>query len=286
MVTWPIGLSTGCFYRESIFDCLELIRSSGFAMIEVCFSPRHLDYHDKGLVQQAAMRISHLGMEAFSFHAPFAPGLDISSGDARQRKQALDEILKAADAAAILGVHYFVIHPGPEISVPPPNEERLERMEHAVEVLNLVAKHCRELGINCLLENKLPHLLFGKTSDILWILDALDQSDVGACLDTGHAALSKDLPHLVRKLSGHLKMIHAHDNAGERDDHLPPGDGTIDWDDLVDTFEEAGFCGALILELAGRPDPSATMENARRGRTYLRRVCRRHALERRQAAKP
>jgi sugar phosphate isomerase/epimerase len=279
MVTWPIGLSTGCFYQKSIFDCLELIRESGFSMIEVCFSPSHLDYHDVAAVHRAAARIEQLGMEAYSFHAPFANEIDISALDPGRRQAALDEILRAVEAAAILQVHYFVIHPGPETRPPPPREECLQRMENATEILECVAARCHALGIACALENKLPHLLFGKTSDILWILDALDRTDVGVCLDTGHAALSGDLGNLLRKLAGHLKMIHAHDNCGHRDDHLPPGDGHIDWEMVVRTLQAGHFRGALILELAGDRDPAVTMANARRGRTFLRRLCRRIALQ-------
>lgn len=278
MITWPIGLSTGCFYQKSIFDCLEQIRSSGFSMIEVCFSPEHLDFHNLDLVHRASARIEQLGMETHSFHAPFANGLDISSPHEGERARALGEILRAAEAAAILQAHYFVIHPGPEISISPDAEERLQRMDNAVSVLNRVAEHCLALGIHCVLENKLPHLLFGKTSDILWILDALDSVDVGVCLDTGHAALSGDLQSLLHKLSGHLKMIHAHDNMGHADDHRPPGDGRIDWDLLVKTLGAQGFHGAIILELAGAGDPEATMANARRGRAFLRRICRRNTL--------
>ncbi len=29
MRDWAIGLSTGCFYQKSIFDCLETIGSGG-----------------------------------------------------------------------------------------------------------------------------------------------------------------------------------------------------------------------------------------------------------------
>lgn len=277
MVTWPIGLSTGCFHHQSIFDCLELIRAGGFSMLEVCFSPRHLDYHDRAAVHRASRDIEQLGMEAYSFHAPFANGLDISSTDQTARRAALDEILRAAEAAAILEVQYLVIHPGPESSVSPPAEERFQRMENTVDTLNRVATRCRSLGIGCVLENKLPHLLFGRTSDILWILDALDNIDVGACLDTGHAALSGDLPNLLHKLAGHLKMIHAHDNKGHGDDHLPPGDGNIDWERMVRTLGDGGFGGAIILELSGMADPAATMANARRGRSFLRRICRRQS---------
>jgi len=278
MTNWPIGLSTGCFYQRNILDCLETIRASGFSMIEVCSAPAHLDYHNLAAVRTVAERIAQLGMEAYSFHAPFADWIDISALETDRRERALQEILRAVEAAAALQVHYLVIHPGPEHANIPPHEERLRRMENTVAILNRVARRCTELGIGCLLENKLPHLLFGNTSDILWILGALDGVEVGACLDTGHAYLSGDLPNLLRKLAGPLRMIHAHDNRGHFDDHLPPGDGTIDWPWLLGELVATGFHGALVLELAGAPDPAATMTNARRGRTFLRGLARRLAL--------
>jgi len=278
MTSWPIGLSTGCFYHQSILDCLPLIRESGFSMIEVCSSPEHVDFHDADLVRRAAQRINELGMEAYSFHAPFAQNIDIASSNSAQRTESVAEIFKAAEAATLLRVHYFVLHPGPENPAPIPTEERLPRMQHVVESLNQVARHCKELGIICVLENKLPHLLFGNTSDILWILDAINSAEVGACLDTGHAFLSGDMHNLVHKLSDHLRIIHANDNSGAGDNHWAPGNGKIDWERLMRDLIEVQFRGTFILEIAGNDDPAVTMRNARRGRSYLRDIARRLAL--------
>jgi len=62
--------------------------------------------------------IRELGLNAFSFHAPFAEHIDITALNTHHRNVARDEIFKAADAAADaaaeLGVQYLVIHPGPE----------------------------------------------------------------------------------------------------------------------------------------------------------------------------
>src|SRR6266496_3220502 len=149
MNDWPVGLSTGSFYRKSTFDCLELVRHSGFSMIEVCSFPAHLDYHDLDAVRRAAGRIDELGLEAYSFHAPFADHIDITALNPDQRNNALQEILKAAEAAALLKVRYFVIHPGPEHTGTPGCQERFQRMENAASTLNKVAQRCRELGIGC-----------------------------------------------------------------------------------------------------------------------------------------
>ncbi len=278
MTSWPIGLSTGCFYHQSILECLPLIRESGFSMIEICSTPEHLHFRDLKSVKRAAERINELGMEAYSFHAPFAPDIDIASSDPAQRTASVAEIFQAAEAAALLRVHYFVLHPGPENPAAIPQVEQLPHMQHVVDSLNQVARHCRELGIMCVLENKLPHLLFGNTSDILWILDGINTAEVGVCLDTGHAFLAGDMHSLVHKLAGHLRMIHAHDNAGREDNHWPPGDGKIDWQKFMSDLIEARFRGALILEMAGNNDPAVTMANARRGRSYLREIARRLVL--------
>ena len=279
MTNWPIGLSTGCFYKTNILDCLETIRNSGFCLIEVVFSPEHLNYKDLNAVREASLRIDQLGMEAYSFHAPFASDIDISSTDLASREYALDEILIAVEAAAILGVHYFVIHPGPENADIPSREERLARIENVVSVLNRVALRCSELGIRCVLENKLPHLLFGNSGDIMWILSALETTQVGACLDTGHAFLSGDLYQLVYKLAPYLRMLHVHDNKGCGDDHSPPGEGRIDWGAFMKELVQIEFNGPFILEIAGGQDPEIIMARARKGRSFLRNHARRLALE-------
>jgi sugar phosphate isomerase/epimerase len=278
MSDWAVGLSTGCFYRKSIFDCLEPILKGGFSMVEVCSFPAHLDYHDLDTVKAVARRMNELAIEAYSFHAPFAEHIDITALDKDRRDASMREILKATEAAARLQVRYLVMHPGPENPRSLGCQEHVQRMENAAAVLNVVAERCRELGIGCVLENKLPHLVFGSTSDILWILGALKTVNIGTCLDTGHAFLSGEVYNVTHKLSGHLQMIHANDNSGNFDDHLPPGLGKIDWPRLLRQLNETGFHGTLILELAGNSDLDGVLAQARRARLFLREIGRQIAL--------
>jgi sugar phosphate isomerase/epimerase len=242
-------------------------------MIEICSFPAHLDYHDSDAVMRASKLIRELELEPYSFHAPFADHIDITSLDDQTRDGSVQEILRAAEAAAEIGVRYFVIHPGPEKG-DLPEDERLRRMENAADALNHVSKRCRELGICLTLENMLPHLFFGRTRDVLWVLGALDTIDVGICLDTGHAYLSGDLETVVHKLSGHLWMVHASDNRGKHDDHLPPGEGSISWEHVVDQLACLHFQGAFILEIAGDSDGEAVLERARRASRLLREISR------------
>ena len=90
-----------------------------------------------------------------------------------------------------------------------------------------------------------------------------------------HAHLSGDLATVAHKLSGHLRMVHASDNGGKRDDHLPPGEGKIAWDRFLDQLTRLRFDGSFILEIAGDSDTETVLESARRGRRFLRNLSRR-----------
>ena len=186
----------------------------------------------------------------------------------------------AANAASILKVRYFVFHAGPEVAINCPPKERLQRMELAAQTVAEIAEQCKRLRIGFVLENMLGHLFLGQIEDMLWIFGAADTINVGACLDTGHAYLSGSLHQVMHKLSGHLKVIHANDNRGKEDDHLPPGLGKIDWRDTLDKLANIGFSGGFILELSGegnRP-PTVILQDARRARSMLRCIQRDIAL--------
>ena len=274
MKPWNIGLSTGCFYSRPILSVLDEIRASGFDSIEICSFPAHLDYHKRVDVDRAAEKIRALGIRPVSFHAPFADRIDITALDPGQRELAVAELLAACDAAAAMGAENIVLHPGPEHSGRPPKEEFLTRMHNAAESLNTVAKHCCGSGVHLLLENMLPHLLFGHVNDMLYLLGSIHDCEVGACLDTGHAYLSRELGMVANKLSGHLHLIHVNDNRGDHDDHLPPGEGHIDWPWFIGELKRWNFDGTLILELSSRENEAVPdmLARARHARDFLTRL--------------
>ncbi len=281
MSDWPIGISTGCFYFMNFFECIEPICRGGFSMIEVASSKTHLDYHDKVAMKKAARMLAERGMEAYSFHAPFREDIDVTALDEASRAHARREIFAAAEAAALLGVRYYVFHPGPEKSYHPPPEERIQRMNHAAEIINDVSERCHQLGIRIVLENMLPHLFFGNMRDMLWIIGAIQSPRVGTCLDTGHAFIAGDLHRIMYKMSGYLQYIHANDNLGKEDLHLYPGQGKIDWSRLLHELNEVDFRGALILELMGEQhkSPQAVLDGARQSARFLRDIGRRLTLD-------
>lgn len=270
MTDWPYGISSGCFYQTPILEALPYIRDGGFTLIEVCSFPRHLDCHNFLKVEEASAAMERMGIEPVSLHAPFADHIDISSSDSRVRKESIRELEIACEAAAALRARNIVLHPGPEKEGRPGPGDWFERANHAADSLNQVADRCKQLGVHLLLENMLPHLMFGQLCDMMFLLGAIKSTNVGTCLDTGHAFLSGELHTVVHRLSGHLKMLHANDNCSHGDDHLPPGDGGIHWAPLIHQLRHYQFQGTIILELNGNGTPDEIMSGARRARNFLR----------------
>ena len=112
--------------------------------------------------------------------------------------------------------------------------------------------------------------------DTLWALDlALDEigddpskTNLGICVDVGHAHLSQDagrqpIQNYLERYRSQLIHVHLHDNLTKEDDHLLPGEGSIDWPDLFRTLGEIGYHGPAVLELHPKGDPLAAIVKAR-----------------------
>ena len=258
---WPVGLSTGSFYTRSLFEILEPIRSRGFKHLEVCSHPRHLDYSRPDRVQKASVRLQQLGLEPVSFHAPYGEHIDVTASDKGFRKRSIREILLALDAAAVLGASNFVLHPGPELGDPAHTaKERAEKLRTATDSIGFIAEQCMKYGITPVLENMLPSMYVGTAGDLESILGRLNLEQIGICLDTGHGNLSGGLRRIVDRLGPHLRVLHVHDNKAGSDEHLPPGQGSVDWHGLLRALLAAGYSGPLLMELqGGGPEDTGTM---------------------------
>jgi sugar phosphate isomerase/epimerase len=257
---WTSGLSTGIGYRHPILDTLGPISEAGFSEIEVSTAPQHLDLRDPVGLRSLAGRIADLGLRVCSLHAPFGHDVNITSPDAGQRRESLDRLHLAADALAAFQGTYYVIHPGGE------DQrwvwEREQRLDLAVEGLREMAEACRVRGLTLVVETPLPHLLGGALDDFAWILERLPREGVGVCVDTSHCALGGFLLDAVARFGDRLVHIQASDNRGVTDDHLPPGDGNIDWGAFCAALQSVGYRGAFMLEVSGNGDIAAHVGRA------------------------
>lgn len=98
--------------------------------------------------------------------------------------------------------------------------------------------------------------------------DRPDKTNLGICIDVGHAYMSHDagrepVPNYLERYAGQLVHVHLHDNHGEADEHLVPGEGTVDWARALHTLEGIGFEGTAVLEV--HASGTSVPEGIRRG---------------------
>jgi len=93
----------------------------------------------------------------------------------------------------------------------------------SLEHLKVAAKDC---GVDLLLEN-VPNEL-GTPERLVEFLQ-YSRLKVKICFDTGHANMMNGCHQAFETLRSYIASTHVHDNRGEKDDHLMPYEGTIDW---------------------------------------------------------
>ena len=258
-MSWRIGISSGACTDRPILEMLPAIVRSGARGIEVGTPPRHFDPWQPAQVDAVASALRTVGLEPVSIHAPFGGVLDLADPNPHHRHAAIGAVLTAASALKAIGGRLVVVHPS---DITRRSSDVDARLAASAESLAILAASCRQEDMTLVLESPLPHLIGGQPEEFRWLVARLDES-VRVCLDTGHAALGRHWRALLDAAGGRLLHVHANDNHGQGDDHLPPGDGTIDWSAVVSSLDACGFDGWIMLELhCPDDDPAAFFRRA------------------------
>lgn len=242
---WRIGASTGCCVDRPVLEVLDAIRDAGIDAVEVGTPPRHFDPWRESEVQALHDRLHKHTIRPVSIHAPFGGLLDLSDPNPHHRHAAIGAILTAAAALKDLGGRTVVVHTS---DVPRHGQDVPLRLRLIHESLLVLARTCDHMDLILAVESPLPHLIGGSAEEFAWILERLPPS-VAVCLDTSHTTLGHQWRQFVDISKGRLSHIHANDHHGRSDDHLPPGDGILDWHGIGRDLLEVRFDGWLMLEL-------------------------------------
>jgi sugar phosphate isomerase/epimerase len=92
--------------------------------------------------------------------------------------------------------------------------------------------------------------------------------DVGVCLDVGHAHLGGGIAAAVAELKPLIRSTHIHDNHGQKDEHLWPGDGTIAWAETMQELRTAPDLAAAVLEINYLPEETPEHVASRAAETF------------------
>lgn len=230
------GLSTHVFLQQRLSTgLLDSLLRAGSKSIEVFAARHHFDYADRSAVREIAQWFRSNDVAA-TLHQPLytdaqwsrhvAPTLNLIDVEKSRRIDAMDEVKRALESAEQIPFTAIALHLG--VREDHWSARSLENSLTAIEHLKAFA---HPLGVKCLLENL--HNEVATPEHLLEVLKVGHFDNIGICFDVGHAHLSDmGLTESFVLLKARIGELHLHDNHGpalNKDEHLWPGSGSIDW---------------------------------------------------------
>ncbi len=253
------AISTYIHIRERLHPgILDRLASGGVAGIEIFAMRGHFDYDNPHQLREIASWFgSREGVAFHSMHAPLFPSgewgrwdsapLNIAGRERKERIEAMDEIRRAIAVAEVVPFRFLVLHVGNAGEAF--DEHKFEGALTSIEHLRAFAK---PLGVRLLVEN-IPNELT-TPEKLVELIRTLHYDDIGVCLDVGHAHLGSGVEAAIETLKPLIRSVHVHDNHGVKDEHLWPGQGSIDFPRTMELLRTAPQPPALVLELEGDPE--------------------------------
>jgi len=226
-----------------------------------------------------AYRDAGVKISAFAILLP-----DVISMDPGTRRKAMDWFRRGAEAAAFLESSnlwidsYFpplellsgtlpttalVYGQGFRVRVPEGFswEEFWKRFVEAVAACTGISK---EFGLPLLVEPRVGETVTNSDA-MLRLWDAVQDENLGFILDVAHQHAQKEMiPLAVEKLGRRMTYVHVADNDSRDNRHLPPGSGTVDWDEIFALLARRRFNGFFAVDLEKVPDLGVQFEKTRR----------------------
>jgi sugar phosphate isomerase/epimerase len=263
------AISTYIYVKERLHPgLLDSLVRGGAQAIEIFAARQHLDYANrKQHVREIADWFRSTGIPLNSVHAPLysdyewgrdgSPPVNIASNDRAHRIAAMDEIKRALEIAEQIPFRFLIQHIG--VANESFDEHKFEAAMTSVEHLRAFAK---PLGVRVLVEN-IPNEL-STPERLVEFIQAAHFDDVGVCFDIGHANMMGDIASAFDVLKQHIRSTHIHDNDKDKDAHLWPGGGSIDWKQAMELLRSAPHTPPLLLEIEGdeKTNPAEKMKEA------------------------
>jgi sugar phosphate isomerase/epimerase len=266
-------LSTYLFVSRKLNgDFLGQVTGAGFEAVEIFGARGHFDYTVRQEVQTIAGALAQHGLTLASLHAPTSRDLSatreggaplsICEVERVRRIEAMDELKRVIDVAEDLPYGRLILHMGGENADPRKRDAAFSSLEHLI-------LHARHVGVTIAVENTTSEM--GDPAYLRAFVDETRLMGLRFNFDVGHAFLADGAANeRIEKGFAPLRDLavsaHIHDNHGEKDEHLPPYEGSIDWESAVKTLKSGPSELALTLELKERAghDAPGVLEQLKR----------------------
>ena len=242
---WLTATST----RKLDVETLKYYKTCGIEGIEISLPWNEFANID---IPQVAQNAKEAGMTICSLHLPFAHKINIAVLDKEHRSATIAYHRNTIAAASAVGIHRFVLHPSSE---PIADSDRPESMRLAKEALAELAQWADEHNSVICVED-LPRTCLGRTADEMLELLSADER-LRVCFDVNHLLTSNGSTHAecIQKLGDKIVTLHLSDYDFIDERHFLPGNGQINWNEVVTLLEEADYNGPFLYEVSSDNAP-------------------------------
>lgn len=250
------AISTHIFLKHRLHaGHLDTLTKTGAEAIEIFGNRRHFDYTNRAQVKEIGEWFRANPTPAWALHAPLraesesdserssAPSINVVHVEKSRRIDSMDEVKRALEAAEQVPFSHLILHLGERGDTWSPRT-----LEHAMTAVEHLRAFARPLGVQILLEN-LEKNEVAEPQNLMEILSVGHFDDIGICLDVGHAHLGDGILPAIDTMGPRIRSVHVHDNLGDKDAHLWPGDGSIAWPETMQALGALAKPPATVLEI-------------------------------------
>jgi sugar phosphate isomerase/epimerase len=195
-----------------------------------------------------ADRVAAHGLAFDTLHGPFSHINDIWYSDDQGM---LRELCGGVDTCVAVGAPTMVVHLSSGDQAPPPTDMGRGRFAELVS-------YAAGKGVKIAFENQ------RKLGNLAWAFEEFSAEDgVGFCWDCGHEGCFTPGRRYMPLFGDRLICTHIHDNEGiyDKDSHLIPFDGGLDFDYVASALRGADPTVPLVLELKRKATPYEDMSD-------------------------
>ena len=244
--------------KVGVEEAIKILARAGFDALDWSF----FDMWDEKDIwcqddwRESAKRVRRLceenGLTVVQAHAPFPTSGDTAEFDERAMKL----ILRAMEAASIMGATQIVVHPLQHVSYA---KHAKLLYDQSVALYKSLIPYCEQWNIRVCAENMWQYdkrreyivdSICSQPDEFNALLDEVNSPWIIGCLDLGHSALVGVEPADFIRAMGNkrLQALHVHDVDWKHDNHDMPFVRKQNWADITKALGEIDYQGDFTFE--------------------------------------
>ena len=212
-----LGFSTLALFMKDFSDIIEIASYNDFSMIEIlCEGP-----YNSGNILKNKKALIDSDLE-ICIHGPTVD-LNIASLNSRIREVSKELYFETIDLASNINATTITLHPG-KIGR---NDDRLRKyaLDLSIESIREIVEYGEKNNVKISVEN-MPKRFSFLGNSVFELKRIQDETGCFVTIDIGHSNTTVNTNEFLAM--DKISYCHLNDNNGEKDSHLPLGEGTID----------------------------------------------------------